>query len=119
MNLLNLGAFDITTFCSSMGEIIQIIGYVILIVKVAIPLLIIAFGVLDFGKAVVAEKEDEIKKSTKRLLYRVLAGVVIFLVPNIITFVFGAIGGYNTVKDKAGFDQCETCFLEPWNCDVD
>ena len=117
MNLLTLGAgFDISEFCTEMSEILQIVGYVLLIFKIAIPLLIIALGVFDFGKAVVAEKEDEIKKQTKRLIMRVVAGIIIFMVPSIITWIFGAISGYQEIEDKASFDVCETCFLEPWNC---
>ena len=116
MNLLNLGAFDISSFCGEMKGIVQLIGYVLLVVKVAIPLLIIALGIFDFGKAVVAEKEDEIKKQTKRLIMRVVAGIVIFLVPSIIMWVFGALGEYETLEDQAGFDTCKSCFIEPWNC---
>ena len=119
MNLLSLGAFDISEFCEQMDEIVQIIGYVRLIVKVAIPLLIIALGIFDFGKAVVAEKEDEIKKQTKRLIMRVVAGIAIFLIPSIVLWVFGIIGGYSTAEEQAGFEQCQECFLEPWNCDLD
>lgn len=118
MNLLTLGAFDISEFCSEMAELVQIIGYVILIFKVAIPLLIIAFGVFDFGKAVVAEKEDEIKKQTKRLIMRVVAGIIIFMVPSIITWIFDALSGYNSIEDKANFDNCETCFISPWDCEA-
>ena len=116
MNLLSLGAVDISSFCTSMKDVIQLIGYVLLVFKIAIPLLIIAFGIFDFGKAVVAEKEDEIKKQTKRLLYRVVAGIVIFLIPNIVLWVFGLINQYSSERDAAGFSVCEECFLHPGNC---
>ena len=89
MNLFSLAAgFDITSFCTQMKDIVQIIGYILLVFKIAIPLLIIALGIFDFGKAVIAEKEDEIKKQTKRLIYRVIAGIVIFLIPNLILWIF-------------------------------
>ena len=116
MNLLSLGAVDISAFCTEMKDVVQIIGYVLLVFKIAMPLLIIAFGIFDFGKAVVAEKEDEIKKQTKRLLYRVIAGIVIFLIPNIILFLFGLINEYETDTEAAAFDVCENCFLHPTSC---
>lgn len=116
MNLLSLGAIDISSFCTEMKDVIQIIGYVLLVFKIAIPLLIIAFGVFDFGKAVVAEKEDEIKKQTKRLLFRVVAGIAIFLIPNIVLFLFGLINDYSSDRDAAGFSVCEQCFLNPTGC---
>ena len=87
-----------------------------LVFKIAIPLLIIAFGIFDFGKAVVAEKEDEIKKQTKRLIYRVVAGIIIFLIPNIVLFLFGLINEYETDSEAAAFSVCETCFLNPTKC---
>jgi len=116
MNLLNLGAIDISSICTQMSDVIELIGYVLLVVKIAIPLIIIAFGIFDFGKAVVAEKEDEIKKYAKRLIFRVVAGIVIFLIPSIVLWLFGLNKDYSTQKDKLEFEKCEKCFLEPWNC---
>lgn len=117
MNLLNLGAgVDISSFCTNMKDVVQIIGYVLLVFKIAIPLLIIALGMFDFGKAVIAEKDEEIKRQTKRLIYRVIAGIVIFLIPNIILWIFGLINDYSSNKDAAGFSVCEQCFLHPGQC---
>ena len=70
MNLLSLGAIDISSICSEMTDVMQILGYALLVIKIAIPLLIIFYGILDFAKAVIAEKEDEIKKYAKRLVFR-------------------------------------------------
>lgn len=113
MNLLSLGAgFDITDFCTQMKDIVQIVGYILMVFKIAIPLLIIALGIFDFGKAVVAEKEDEIKKQTKRLLYRVIAGVVIFFIPTLVLWIFKVfVSDYET--DAESFKTCEDCFLHP------
>ena len=51
-------------FCTNTANIWQIVGYVLLIFKIVIPILLIIFGILDLGKAVIASKEDEIKKAT-------------------------------------------------------
>ena len=116
MSLLSLGAtFDVGEFCSNMKDLLRVVGWVLVILKFAIPILIIALGAFDFGKAVVAEKEDEIKKQTKRLIMRVVAGVLIFLLPNIIIFIFRvAAPGYEDNKDQ--FDVCEKCVLSPSQC---
>lgn len=118
MELLSLGAVDITQFCTRMGGLLKIIGWVITLFKVAIPLIIIGLGMFDFGKAVVAEKEDEIKKQTKRLLYRVIAGIVIYFIPTIVLFIFEQVGDYSTEKDAAAFQVCEDCLLKPTKCVV-
>ncbi len=118
MELLSLGAVDITQFCTKMGGMLKLVGYVLTFFKIAIPLLIVALGMFDFGKAVVAEKEDEIKKQTKRLIYRVIAGIVIFFVPSIVLFIFENIGDYSAQKDAAAFQVCEDCLLRPTQCTV-
>lgn len=116
MSLLNLAAsFNVRDFCSTMKDLLTVIGWVLFVFKFAIPILIIAFGAFDFGKAVVSEKEDEIKKQTKKLIYRVVAGILIFLLPNIIIFIFKvAAPGYQ--EDKGQFEDCEKCILTPSNC---
>lgn len=115
MNLLNLGAFDVASFCTEMKSLLVVIGWVLTIFKFVIPLLIIALGAFDFGKAVVAEKEDEIKKQTKKLIYRVVAGILIFLLPNIIIFIFKvAAPGYENGSES--FKTCEDCILRPSTC---
>ncbi len=112
MSILSLGAFNAGEFCENMKDLLRVIGWVLVIFKFAVPLLIIALGAFDFGKAVVAEKEDEIKKQTKRLIYRVVAGILIFLLPNIILFIFKvAVPDY--ANDKSQFQTCENCILSP------
>lgn len=115
MNLLSLGA-DFSGFCTKMQDVLKMVGFVLTVFKVAIPLIIVALGMFDFGKAVVAEKEDEIKKQTKRLIYRVIAGIVIFFVPSIVLFIFEQVGSYNSDKEAAEFQVCETCLLHPTKC---
>lgn len=105
--------FDLGEFCTKTSELIGFVGWVLTIVKIAIPFIIVILGVMDLGKAVVASKDDEIKTATKRLLWRAVAGVAIFLMPSIIVWLFGTIddfaNGYNQ-----GFAVCETCLLTPW-----
>jgi len=105
---------DIMQFCTDMGPMLKLVGWVLTIFKFAIPLIIIAMGMFDFGKAVVAEKEDEIKKQTKRLIYRVIAGIVIFFVPSIVFFIFAQVGDY----DRDTLKTCEDCLLRPTRCTV-
>ena len=51
--------------CGSTGLIFSgtfpyIISTIVTVIKIAVPILLIIFGMLDLGKAVVAAKEDEI-----------------------------------------------------------
>ena len=105
--------FNIQSFCTETKEIMAVLGWVLTLIKVAIPIIIIVYGIMDLAKAVVASKEDEIKTGAKRLLWRAVAGVAIFFVPNLVIWLFGTIQAYN---DAPGFDKCETCLLAPWDC---
>ena len=107
---------DLSGFCTGVKPVLQVAGWVLLIFKIIIPLIIVALGAFDLGKAVTAGKDDEIKKSAKSLGMRVLAGILIFLAPSIILWVFGLISGFSDAKDAIDFPTCETCLLTPYNC---
>ena len=77
------------------------------IVKIIIPVVLIFFGVLDMGKAVIQQKEDEIKKSQMLFVKRVIAAILVFLVASIVQLVFGFIGG----EDKDNISGCINCFI--------
>ena len=112
--LLAADTFSMKTFCTGSAGLLQFVGYIITIVKIAIPILIIAFGLLDFGKAVVGSKDELIKKSALSLLRRVAAGIVIFFLPTLVLTVFGAISDYKS--NSKDFSNCKTCLLNPGKC---
>ncbi len=112
-NLLLMG-FDLGEFCSTTADVLQFVGWILTVFKISIPLVIIAYGMFDLGKAVVAEKDDEIKNATKRLMMRALAGVAIFFVPTIVLWIFGTINDYKAAR-SGSFDQCQACILTPWS----
>lgn len=109
-------------FCASTANIWQIVGYVLLVFKIAVPLLLIIFGMIDLGKAVIASKEDEIKKATGSLVRRAIAAVVIFLLPTVISFIMGLVSDFDTSGAKADFEICRACIVRPGDsstCDAD
>lgn len=99
-------------FCATTANIWQIVGYVLLVFKIVIPLLLIILGMLDLGKAVIASKDDEVKKAVTSLVKRAIAAVVIFLLPTIITFIMGVISNFNETA-KSDFDICRKCISSP------
>ena len=103
------------SICSDLWEVWQIIGYVLLAFKIVIPIIIIIFGAIDLGKAVVASKDDEIKKSVKALAIRAVAGIVIFFVPTLVGLVFSMVGSYNE-DVKSEYNVCKTCITKPGSC---
>lgn len=110
-------------FCAQTANLWQIAGYVLLVFKIVIPLLLIIFGMIDLGKAVIASKEDEIKKATSSLVRRAIAAVIIFLLPTIITFMMSIISDFDKNSDvKDDFAVCRACISNPTDtssCDAD
>lgn len=107
---------ELSDLCTKASNVLAFAGWILTFFKIAIPLLIIGLGMFDFGKAVVSSKDDEIKKSAKTLMYRAIAGVVIFFVPTIVLWLFSTVQGFGKAKDNTDFKTCETCILAPWDC---
>lgn len=62
----------------------NLIYRVLQVVRFAVPALLIVLGTVDFASAVLADSEEKMKKAQKRFIKRVIAGMVIFLVPSIV-----------------------------------
>ena len=90
----------------------QLVSTVVTLVKVGVPILLIIYGMLDLGKAVMAQKEDEIKKGWQTFIKRIIAAVVVFLVIFIVQLVFNLVAG----NDKESMWHCVDCFISN-NCD--
>lgn len=100
-------------FCTKTKTIWILVGRILGIFKIVIPLLVIIFGMIDLGKAVVASKDDEIKKAAKSLGFRALAGVLIFFIPTLVGFCFTLADGFNSDGD---YSVCESCITNPSGC---
>ena len=79
-------------FCVGLFDVIVLLRNVVSLLQWIIPLGLVLFGILDLGKAVIAGKEDEMKKAQGTLIKRVIYAIAIFLVITIVTFVTGLIG---------------------------
>ncbi len=101
------------SICSDLSPIWQIIGWVLWVFKIAIPIIIIVFGMIDLGKAVVASKDDEIKKSIKSLVMRAIAGIVIFFIPTLVGVIFSLVGEFQSDAYKNEYNICKACITHP------
>ena len=87
----------------------NVVGFIVKTLWIGIPVLMIILGMIDLGKAVVASKEDEVKKAWKafgrRLLYTVAVFAVVWIVGLVLNTVAdigeGAIG-----YDETGWKAC-------------
>ena len=78
------------------------------VLQVATPIIIIIFGSIDFLKAVIAQKEDEIKKNQMTFVRRLITGACVFLVFVIVKVVIGLVAPVNENKEMW---NCIDCFV--------
>ncbi len=112
LTMIEIGT-DKNGFCANTANIWQIVGYFLLAFKIVIPILLILFGMIDLGKAVVASKDDEIKKATKGLVMRAIAAVIVFLIPTVVTFIMGLVSNFTSSGAAEDFEVCKACISNP------
>lgn len=95
MNLNNL--------CETAGFLrtILILRYAFNLICIAVPIIIIITIIFKLGKVVVSGKEDELKATLTASFKKVIAGLVIFLLPSILTFTFSLV--------EENFDELTIC----------
>ena len=95
-------AFDIP------HEVPELISFLVNLLKIATPIILIFVSIITMFKAIVASKEDEIKKAQSSLIKKIIAAVMVFLVIHIVQFVIMKVAD-STETDN--ISKCLTCFL--------
>ena len=78
--------------CSLSGRLVIWISNIIKWVKYIVPVIVIVLGILDFIKAIGADKDDEMKKAQGRFVKRLIAAALVFIIPFILQFVLEKLG---------------------------
>lgn len=93
-----------------------IVGNIVNIIKIAVPILLIIMGMIDFLQAVIANDEKQMKEKTNKFIKRIIAAVIVFFVVAIVQFVFGQVISGNSGKDAL---SCVSCFIgNDSNCNI-
>ena len=77
-------------------DLLSIIGIaktVLRVLQIGIPIILLIFGTIDMGKAVMAGEEKEIKAATNILIKRAVAAVIVFLLFMVVSVITGWVGG--------------------------
>lgn len=91
--------------------IYELIGNILLIAKFLILIILIIYGIFDYYKAVVNPEENKLKKVTSRFIKRIVAGLLIFFIPNIILTFFHMID-----FDESKYACMYSCVLDTSTC---
>lgn len=97
-------------FCTSTANIWHLLSFVVLIIKIVIPLALIILGMVDLGKAVISSDDKAIGKAVGALVRRFIAAVVVFFIPTIISAIFNIIGVFG--DQQADYSVCVECITK-------
>ena len=77
---------NILSLCDN-GDVLsvfRIVNIIIMIIKVAVPILLIIVGMVTLMKTIKTGNEDLLAKAKKQLVSNCIAAVIIFLVPTLV-----------------------------------
>jgi len=98
---------------NNIRTVLKMAGFVLLLAKLAVPLLIIGFGVMDLYKSVIDKDEKSLAKQTKRLIMRIVTGVLVFFIPTIIEAIFNMSDRLNIIETDE-YKMCSSCLFSPF-----
>lgn len=96
-------------------KIPKTVSMIVTLIKIAVPVLLAVFGMLDLTKGIMQQKEDEIKKGQQLFIKRLIAGVLVFFVFSVVQFVIGLVADGS---DRKGIMDCVQCFINN-KCDIE
>lgn len=89
-NLFNILAIDCNGLFGNKNDpksLRYLIDEILQYPRIIVPIIVIVLGIVDLAKAVIASKEDEMKKAQTTFIKRVIIGVAFFLVPVFIDII--------------------------------
>ena len=98
-------------FCTETANTWKVIGVGVSIVKIMVPILITITGMIPFFKAITKGTPEELMGAFKTLLFKILAGFIVFLTPTIITATIELLVDYD--DDNSSIKVCTSCVNSP------
>lgn len=104
------GNIDIQACDSNTLFAFQIARLVIRILQIAVPFALIIWGSLDFFKAVIAGDDKEMKQKRKPFIQRLIAAVIILVLPIIVNAIVKTLGSNKSTTGNSKYSM----FFECW-----
>ena len=101
-------------FCDYSGTIrvMKILGYVLLLVKILVPIILMGVVIIDLAKNLIAGKSEELTKCFSTFIKRLIASFIVFLIPTIMNYVFNVF----LENDDTNFQACTVCMFDVNDC---
>ena len=95
-------------YCNGLDPIVRLIKHgVFPLVQIGIPIVLIIYGTIDLGKAVIASDEKEVKAAQSRLIKRFIYAALVFFVTTLVTVLMNIVSDNS---DDAGDGSWATCW---------
>ena len=93
INIITLGTEFINKTCEGLfgPDLLDDISTVLTWIRIAVPIIVIVLGSVDFAKAVISDDQQQIKKSTSTFVKRCIIAVALFFVPTLIMYILSFI----------------------------
>jgi preprotein translocase subunit SecG len=109
-----LAEIDVKTCPCELTTVFRFIINIMNLIKIVIPILLIIFGSLDLGKAVVAGDDKEVAKAQNMLVKRVITAAAVFFIVPLITLVMSLVSDakWTNCLNK---ENLKECMINPTN----
>lgn len=87
-------------------KIANTVHIVFLVIQIVVPILLVILGMIDLMKAVIAGKEDEIKKNQMTFVKRLIAAAIVFFVFVIVKLLVSFVA-----DNSENILDCVDCFI--------
>lgn len=89
LDQINLGTELVDATCEGIlgPDLLDDISTILTYIRIAVPILVIVLGSIDFAKAVLSDEQQELKKSGSRFIKRCIIAILIFFVPTLIMYL--------------------------------
>ena len=101
---------DLTTYncATDVKPLFDAALFVIRIIQIAVPFALVIWGSLDFFKALIAGDEKEMKMKRKPFISRLVAAIIILILPWLVKLIARQIAGSSTTSNFwTCFDSAE------------
>jgi hypothetical protein len=108
----------LSDMCNTQATVVKVaraIGYLLVIVKILVPIGLIVAGIMNFSKAILSG-EDALKKNAFTFAKKIVIAIIIFILPTIINFIVGLIDG--ATDGTEDYENCRICIFDPKNCQI-
>ena len=95
-------------FCAGTKSVWALVGKVLSVFKIVIPLLVIIFGMIDLGKAVISSDDKATKEAQSRLIKRCIYAIAVFFIFTLLNVLFTIVGDIagNSAQGLKDWSEC-------------